>query len=69
MPRGERTPDLQLAHERLIEELQDLIAALDRCASPGDTETIREFARSAAALRRTALTRLLDLRDKRAVRP
>ena len=65
MPPPDRTPDLQLAHERMIEELRDLVSALDRCISLADPETGREFACDAAALRHTALTWLQTLRDAR----
>jgi hypothetical protein len=62
----ERTPDLQLAHERLIGELQDLIAALDRCVPIAGLQVERRFVRDAAALRNTALEWLEALRDTRA---
>jgi hypothetical protein len=63
MPKPERTPDLQLERERMIANLRDLIAAIDRRLPRRDDGAERSIADDAAALRRKALRRLEELRE------
>jgi hypothetical protein len=58
-----RAPDLLLERERMIGELRDLIAALDRRRPGAERGAEQRIARHAAALKRRVLTRLEQLRD------
>jgi hypothetical protein len=61
----DKTPDLRLERERMIGELRDLIAALNRCVPGVAGEAERRTARDAVALKRKALAWLEELHDTR----
>lgn len=68
MPMPDVTPDLQFERERVIADLRDLIAALDRRVPRLDGGEERPIARDAATLKRKALSRLEELQDTREAR-
>jgi len=59
-----RNPDDQLQREKLVRDLEDLIAALERRVPHIDRLGERAIARDADALKRKALARLEQLRQK-----
>lgn len=61
MPEQHLTPDLHLAHERLVGDLRDLVAALDRCVPRADHDAEHQFTRHAAVLKQAALVWLQAL--------
>jgi hypothetical protein len=66
MPIPPGTPDFPVERERMIGELRDLIAALDRRAPGVASGAERRIARDAAALKRQAVALLEELHDARA---
>ena len=63
MPMTQRTPDLELERERIIGDLRDLVAALDRRVPGIGREAERQIAHDAATLKRKALAQLEILLD------
>ncbi len=62
MPMPDVIRDLQFERERIIADLLDLVAALDRRLPRLDGGEERPIARDAATLKRKALSRLEELR-------